>query len=33
MIVNYFPKIVKALLKWLPKNDYSVLNSRLFFEC
>jgi len=33
MIVNHFPKIVKYLLKWLPKNDYPVLNSRLFVEC
>ena len=33
MIVNYFPKIVKDLLKGLPKNDYPVLNSRLFVEC
>ena len=33
MIVNHFPKIVKDLLKGLPKNDYSVLNSRLFVEC
>jgi hypothetical protein len=33
MIVNHFPKIVKLLLKWLPKNDYPVLNSRLFVEC
>jgi len=33
MIVNYFSKIVKALLKRLPKNDYLVLKSRLFVEC
>jgi len=33
MIVNHFPKIVKYLLKGLPKNDYPVLNSRLFVEC
>jgi putative transposase len=32
MIVNHFAKIVKALLKGLPKNDYPVLNSRLFVE-
>jgi putative transposase len=31
-IVNQFPKIVKDILKWLPKNDYPVLNSRLFVE-
>jgi hypothetical protein len=29
MIVNHFPKIVKNILKGLPKNDYPVLNSRL----
>ena len=33
MIVNHFPKIVKNLLKWLPKNYYPVLNIRLFVEC
>lgn len=33
MIVNHFPKIVKDILKGLPKNDYPVLNSRLFVEC
>ena len=33
MIVNHFPKIVKDILKTLPKNDYPVLNSRLFVEC
>jgi wyosine [tRNA(Phe)-imidazoG37] synthetase (radical SAM superfamily) len=33
MIVNHFPKIFKALLKWLQKKDYPVLNSRLFVEC
>jgi putative transposase len=33
MIINSFPKIVKDILKDLPKNDYPVLNSRLFFEC
>ena len=33
MIVNYFPKLVKLLLKRLPKNDYTVLNIRLFVEC
>lgn len=33
VIVNSFPKIVKDILKKLPKNDYPVLNSRLFFEC
>jgi len=33
MIVNHFPKIVKDILKRLPKNDYPVLNSRLFVEC
>jgi putative transposase len=32
MIINSFPKIVKDILKGLPKNDYPVLNSRLFFE-
>lgn len=33
MIVNTFPKIVKDILKPLPKNDYPVLNSRLYVEC
>jgi putative transposase len=33
MIVNTFPKIVKDILRGLPKNDYPVLNTRLFFEC
>lgn len=33
MIINSFPKIVKSILSLLPKNDYPVLNSRLFFEC
>ncbi|MBE9008416.1 IS4 family transposase, partial [Fortiea sp. LEGE XX443] len=27
------PRIVKDILKELAKNDYPVLNSRLFFEC
>jgi hypothetical protein len=33
MIENLFPKIVKDILKGLPKNDYPVLNSRLFVDC
>jgi hypothetical protein len=33
MIINLFPKIVKNILGRLPKNDYPVLNSRLFVEC
>ena len=33
MIVNHLTKIVKDILKWLPKNDYPVLNSCLFVEC
>lgn len=33
MILSNFPKIVKALLKDLPKNDYPVLNSFLFVSC
>lgn len=33
MIVNSFPKIVKDILRTLPKNDYPVLNSRLYVEC
>jgi putative transposase len=33
MIINSFPKIVKDILKPLPKNDYPVLNSRLYVEC
>ena len=28
-----FPKIIKNLLADLPKNDYPVLNTRLFVEC
>ncbi len=33
MIINSFLKIVKNILGGLPKNDYPVLNSRLFVEC
>ena len=33
MIVNHVTKIVKYILKKLPKNDYPVLNIRLFVEC
>jgi putative transposase len=33
MILNSFPQIVNNILKDLPKNDYPVLNSRLFVEC
>ncbi len=33
MIVRSFPKIVKDVLANLPKNDYPVLNTRLFVEC
>jgi hypothetical protein len=32
MMINSFPKILKDILKGLPKNDYPVFNSRLFFE-
>lgn len=32
MIVNTFPQIVKDILGSLPKNDYPVLNTRLFVE-
>lgn len=32
-MINSFPKIVKDILRDLPKNDYPVLHSRLFFEC
>jgi putative transposase len=32
MIVSSFPKIVKDILGSLPKNDYPVLNTRLFVE-
>jgi len=32
-MVLSFSKIVKDLLADLPKNDYPVLNSRLFVEC
>jgi hypothetical protein len=30
MIINSFPKIVKDILKSLPKNDYPVLNTCLY---
>lgn len=33
MIIRSFPKIVKEALATLPKNDYPVLNTRLFVEC
>lgn len=33
MIIRSFPKIVKETLATLPKNDYPVLNTRLFVEC
>ncbi|MDB9457679.1 IS4 family transposase, partial [Dolichospermum circinale CS-545/17] len=33
MIINSFSKIVKDILKSLPKNDYPVLNTRLYVEC
>jgi len=33
VIVSSFPNIVKVILKRLPKNDYPVLNIRLFLEC
>ena len=33
MIVNHFSKILKDILKELPKNDCPVLNSRLFVGC
>ena len=33
MILNSFPKVVKSILKELPKNDYPVLSSRIFGEC
>lgn len=33
MIIRSFPKIVKEVLATLPKNDYPVLNTRLFVEC
>ena len=33
MIISSFPKIVKKALAPLPKNDYPVLNTRLFVEC
>ncbi|MBN3960831.1 hypothetical protein [Nostoc sp. NMS8] len=29
VIINSFPKIVKDILRKLPKNDYPVLNSRI----
>lgn len=32
MIISSFPKIVKKILAPLPKNDYTVLNTRLFVE-
>ena len=33
MFVSNFPKIIKILLKDLPKNDYPVLNTFLFASC
>jgi putative transposase len=33
VIISSFPKIVKKILAPLPKNDYPVLNTRLFVEC
>ena len=33
MSINSFPKIVKDILNSLPKNDYPVLNTRLYVEC
>ena len=33
MFVSNFPKIIKSLLKNLPKNDYPVLNTFLFASC
>ena len=33
MFVSNFPKIIKYLLKDLPKNDYLVLNTFLFASC
>jgi IS4 transposase len=33
MFVSNFPKIIKDLLKDLPKNDYPVLNTFLFVSC
>ncbi|MBW4619372.1 MAG: IS4 family transposase [Cyanosarcina radialis HA8281-LM2] len=32
-MIGSFPKVVKPLLAQLPKNDYPVLNTRLFVEC
>jgi len=32
-MVNSLTKIVKGILKKLPKKDYPVLITRLFFEC
>ena len=33
MILKQFPKLVKDSLKFLPKNDYPVLNTSLFVAC
>ena len=33
MFVSNFPKVIKTLLKDLPKNDYPVLNTFLFASC
>lgn len=33
MFVSNFPKIIKSLLKDLPKNDYPVLNTFMFASC
>ncbi len=32
-MIYSFPRLVKGILGDLPKNDYPVLNTRLFFEC
>ena len=33
MIVRTFPKVIKSVLKTLPKKDYPVLNTFLFVSC
>ncbi|EAM49660.1 hypothetical protein CwatDRAFT_1957 [Crocosphaera watsonii WH 8501] len=33
MIVRSFPKVIKSILRPLPRNDYPVLNTFLFISC
>ena len=33
MIIKSFPKVIKSILRPLPRNDYPVLNTFAFFSC